>query len=398
MVAVEEGGHVAASLLAFVSDGAYDIDSNIRTKEAKEDEFVAIGVPEGGVCVVAEISLHNLPTSIEVLAVGVAAEGGPEEAAVEGAVEEASLALGAAFDLDVVEEALPGLVSFLTDLLEGFLEHLCLEVLAGVLDADEAEAELDFEGVRTHVVAEVDEGYLVLGVALDLDTGDGEVADGIEVDASLAILIALEAVVACLFDVVAAGTVVVARDVDEESLGVGGTEGVAMVAAAEGTGELCLYAVALEVDAVVAWMGLLALVGEMGGVVAGVEDACDGHDGQMEEVPVALGGMAEAIDFVVLVLIACSAVVLGDGGELDHGVGEGGSWEDFCAPGAFLFCMGIAEVLRLPEGGSAKEGIDVLGEGGALGTQGGSAGGKENTQEGDEDSFTFHFLVGLEGV
>ncbi len=389
MVAVEEGGHVAAAFLAFVCDGTDDVDGYVRAEEAQEDELVAVGVPEGGVGIVAEVTLDDLSADIEVLAVGVAAEGGPEEAAVEGAIEEASLALGAAFDLDVAEEALPGLVGFLADLLEGLLEHLCLEVLAGVLDADEAEAELDFEGGWAYVVAEVNEGYLVLGVALDLDAGDGEVADGIEVDAALAVLIALEAVVACLLDVVAAGTVVVARDVNKEALGVGGTEGVAMVAAAEGAGELCLDAIALEVDAVVAWMGLFALVGEMGGVVAGVEDACDRHDGQVEEVPVTLGGMAEAVDLVVLVLVACSAVVLGDGGELDHGIGEGCPWEDFRTPGALLFRVGVAEVLRLPEGGGAQEGVDILGEGGALGSQGGSAGGKEDAQE-DQDSFCFH--------
>ena len=180
MVAMEEGRHVAAALLAFVCDGTDDVDGYVWAEEAQEDELVAVGVPEGGVGIVAEVALDDLSADIEVLAVGVAAEGGPEEAAVEGAVEEASLALGAAFDLDVAEEALPGLVGFLADLLEGLLEHLCLEVLAGVLDADEAEAELDFEGGWAYIVAEVNEGYLVLGVALDLDAGDGEVADGIE--------------------------------------------------------------------------------------------------------------------------------------------------------------------------------------------------------------------------
>jgi hypothetical protein len=265
----------------------------------------------------------------------------------------------------------------------GFLKVLPLFIVSYLVGLG-----IEFAGAQIKG-EEVNEGYLVLGVALDLDAGNGEVADGIEVDAAFTVLIALEAVVACLLDVVAAGTVVVARDVNKEALGVGGTEGVAMVAAAEGAGELCLDAIALEVDAVVAWMGLLALVGEMGGVVAGVEDACDGHDGQVEEVPVALGGMAEAVDLVVLVLVACSAVVLGDGGELDHGVGEGCPWEDFRTPGALLFRVGIAKVLRLPEGGGAQEGVDILGEGGALGSQGGSAGGKEDTQE-DQDSFCFH--------
>ena len=179
----------------------------------------------------------------------------------------------------------------------------------------------------------------------------------------MAVLIALEGIGGGgLADVPSVRTTVVLGDIHQEALLVLGTEGIAVVGTTQGGGKLGLYVVSLQEDAIVAGMGLFLLVTEPRAVVVGIEAARYGQHGDMQLVPMALGGMGEAIDLMVFVLIAAAAVIHGDGCTLHHSIRHRCTGEGLGSPGTFHFGAGVSQFVGCPQGGGSEEGITVLGK------------------------------------
>ena len=229
VVAVEEGGHVSALLVAAVHARLDDVAGHVGCYHAQQDELVAVCVPERGVGVVPEVSLLHVALCVEVFAVHVAPQYGPEECPVHGAVEQSLLPLGASLYPDVRKDVLPCLVCCRAHLVEVLVHHLRHQVLLGVLHADEAEAYLQFQRLVSLVVLEVHHRYgLPLGSLL-CHAAHGQVSYGIEVHPAVSVLVALEGI-GCrrLPDVPVPWSSVVLGDVHQQAFLVGRPEGISM--------------------------------------------------------------------------------------------------------------------------------------------------------------------------
>ena len=259
----------------------------------------------------------------------------------------------------MAEELLPRGIGSLAHGVERLRRHLGLEIGPGTLDAGEGESEAHLERALPPAVTEADYGHLVLLVVLHPDVCHLIVCGGIEVDAALAVLESGQRMVVHLVDVIAAWAAVVAGDIDEQMLLVLGAEGVAVQGTAQRGGELGHHAVTLQEDAVVAGMGLLVPVAEVGGIVARIEVSRHGHHGQMEQVPVPLAGVGKAVHLVVFVLIACPAVVHRHGRCLYHSVGQRTAGRHLAAPCTLRLGVRISQVLGQPQGGGAQEGVHI---------------------------------------
>ena len=156
---MEEGRHVAASLLAAVDARADDVVSYVGRYHAQQDELVSVSVPEGWVRVEVEVSLHNLSAVVTILSVHVAPEVREEEGAVESGVEHPAFSFRAAFHLNVSEHFVPDIVGLAAHLFEGLSCQFSLQVLFGILYADEREAYLQFQGLVVFGILEPDHSH-----------------------------------------------------------------------------------------------------------------------------------------------------------------------------------------------------------------------------------------------
>ena len=120
-----------------------------------------------------------------------------------------------------------------------------------------------------------------------------------------------------------------------------------MVAAAQRGGQFCRHTVAVQKHFVVTGMGLLFLVAEPRAVVVWAIFALGRHgqDGQVQQVPVSLASVCEAVDLMVFVLIAGTGAVLGDRRQLHQRVGQGCTREGLGTPCTLLLGACVAEVI-----------------------------------------------------
>ena len=139
MVAVKERWHIASALLAIVYARFDNVCCHVGRNHAKQDQLVAVGVPERRGVVIAEVSLYHVSKLVAVFSIHVAAEVWIQESAVEGGIEHCLLLRGAATDVDMTEKLLPGTVGILSYLFEALpsLKQLGLQIGLGILDADE---------------------------------------------------------------------------------------------------------------------------------------------------------------------------------------------------------------------------------------------------------------------
>ena len=112
MVTMEEGGHISATLLTHIRYGLDDIGSHVGRDHGHELQLIAIGIPEGGLGIIAEIRLYHIASHVTVFSVDITAQHRPEESAIECTVEESLLTLCASFHLDMRQDVLPGVVGF----------------------------------------------------------------------------------------------------------------------------------------------------------------------------------------------------------------------------------------------------------------------------------------------
>ena len=83
VVAVEEGGD-EAGFVADVLQRLNHVGRDVGGQHAQQHQLIAVGVPERGDGVVAEVGLHHGVLRVAVLAVDVAAQRRPQKGAVEG--------------------------------------------------------------------------------------------------------------------------------------------------------------------------------------------------------------------------------------------------------------------------------------------------------------------------
>ena len=173
-----------------------------------------------------------------------------EERLVEGRIEHPLVGFCAALYLDVAEDVVPRLAGILANGFEALACQFCLEVSLRVFDADERETYLDFQrlgalwilqlhhsdgtskvpapAVVPHPAAFFRAWSALFRHALNLFR-----QFGIEVDATFAVLKALESILASLLQFPSARIVVRAGNVDEHTTVVALAESVAMVAATQ---------------------------------------------------------------------------------------------------------------------------------------------------------------------
>src|SRR5690606_28512972 len=90
--------------------------------------------------------------------------------------------------------------------------------------------------------------------------------------------------------------------------------------APQGSGQLRMDAVPLQIDLIIAWARRLLRVTERRGEVTRVQGTDHRHDGDMAEIPMPFVGVGEGEDLRVLILIARTTAELRDGTELHHRV------------------------------------------------------------------------------
>ena len=95
-----------------------------------------------------------------------------------------------------------------------------------------------------------------------------------------------------------------------------------MECTAQRRAELCIDTVTVEEYLVIARGGRFALVAERRAVVARRGRPRHGQQGNMAKVPVPLVGVRKTVDHGIFILVARTAVELGDGADLHHGVGQ----------------------------------------------------------------------------
>ena len=135
-----------------------------------------------------------------------------------------------------------------------------------------------------------------------------------------------------------------------------------MVGTTQGAGQLGVHLIAFQINLVVTRMRGLVLVTEPGAIITRSDSPHHGQYGYMQQVPMSLSGVREAINHRILILIARTTTKLGDGAELHHCIGQGSARISFRTPCARLYFAYIPQVLRLPQSGRAQERIDIFGQ------------------------------------
>ena len=163
VVPVEECRHISGVLLSHVGDGGDDVRRHIRGYHSQEDQLVAVVVPEGRLGVVSEVGLSYIPGHVGIFPVDIAPETWPEERPVQTGVEDTLLPFRTACHPYFRKQVFPCAVRFLAYGPEIFLEHLGLEVYAGVFCTYKGESYLELQRFGAFTVLECDDRH---GVAV----------------------------------------------------------------------------------------------------------------------------------------------------------------------------------------------------------------------------------------
>ena len=358
VVAVEERGHEPAPFLALVRVGADDVGRHIGSQHPQQDQLIAVVVPIRRARIVTETGIDDLSVDIGELTVHVAAQRRPEERTVEARIEQPLFPLRAAFDADPPQQVVPRRRSLGAHLGEALAKHLGLEVLAGVLLAHEREPDPELQCPVT--LAETHDAHLAVALDDGLYPGHGTVRHGVEIHLLAGLLPAGEHVITLLADI--PRTHMLVRTLQVCQQGGRGTRGIGifMECTAQRRAELCIDTVTVEEYLVIARGGRFALVAERRAVVARRGRPRHGQQGNMAKVPVPLVGVRKTVDHGIFILVARTAVELGDGADLHHGVGQRRSGENLGAPRPFGGFE--SKVDAVPQRRRPQHGVHIVGK------------------------------------
>ena len=127
----------------------------------------------------------------------------------------------------------------------------------------------------------------------------------------------------------------------------------------QGRCQFRINTITIQKDLIIARAGRLTFMTVTRTIITGIDRSCNRHHRHMQQIPMPFIGMGKTINDCIFILIACTTPELGHRTHLYHGIGQGRSREHFCSPSTYIPCTHIAQLLRLPQGGSSQQRIHI---------------------------------------
>jgi len=200
VITMEEGGHVAVTLLAFVNNRPNDVSSHIGRNHTYEYQFVAIIVPKRRVSVIVEAVIHYFATDISIFMIHIATQSRPFKSMEESRIKQSLFTFRATCNLNLGEECFPSRIGFFCHLCKTFVQHFGLQIHLSILYTHKRETSLHFQRFNTFAVDKTQHSHLMFVVFYHFHLAYFIVGLSVKVDFTIAILITRERIIVNLLN------------------------------------------------------------------------------------------------------------------------------------------------------------------------------------------------------